>query len=194
MFMAYLMEYDLAPTPTSEFTEQSYDKPASFSKKAQVLSWVMLSKSCRSNILNARVTSRKLYDASSKAFAALLGYRNFRFTEVGTEGLRRIGQAASIVPYVTTITIGCAGFRHGGVASTLMDIPMQVKYPDHERMLQAYDACVQWQNENLLNQQEQLAALIRVFPNFSAVRMNGSDRPTYLGGWLQPTDVERFEH
>jgi len=119
MIMENLLEYDLVCDLSSEYSEHPRDATGC-SCYDEDLTWIKLGINCRSSILNARTALRKLYDGSSKVFAKLLGDRTFRFTQVGTEDLDNIGHDARLVPYVTTLTIGCAGFCCTDISSTLI--------------------------------------------------------------------------
>lgn len=108
-----LVEYDLSQGDNSEHTEESgYRRIRLYHDEEIPMNCIELTGNAHLAILNARLSSRNLYHASQNSFAKLLADRVFRFTRVDTEDLRQTGRKKELVPYITTITIGCAGFRN----------------------------------------------------------------------------------
>jgi hypothetical protein len=198
MIVGNLLEYDLAPGPKSQYTEQPSDKLVSFGKRKEdmVTSWMMFTECTRLAVLSARLSCRKLYAASSKAFATLLGDRTFRLTEVGTNDLRAIGQDARLTPYVTSLTIGCTGFCSTMFAADIFNAALgDLKKSDRNRLLKRYNTCVKWQSDNMPHFGTTLASMLKVFPQLDTIRIDrNSDPATHLSGWLQAGDADLLHH
>jgi hypothetical protein len=194
MIVGNLLENDLAPGLTSQYAEQPSAMLVSFGKRKEdmVTSWMMFTESARLAVLNARLSYGKLYAASSKAFATLLGDRTFRLTEVGTNDLRAIGQDARLTPYVTTLAIGCTGVCSAIDAVDALNAALaSLKTRDRNRLLKSYKACVKWQSDNKPHFGTILASLLKAFPQLGTIRIDrNSDLATHLRGWLQAGDAD----
>jgi hypothetical protein len=194
MIVGNLLEYDLAPGLKSQYTEQPSDKLVRFgkSKEDMVTSWMMFTECTRLAVLSARLSCRKLYAASSKAFATLLGDRTFRLTEVGTNDLRAIGQDTRLTPYVTSLTIGCTGFCSIiDAVDTLNAALASLQTRDRNRLLESYKACVKWQSDNKPHFGTILVSLLEAFPKLDTIRIDRNyDLTTHVSGWLQAGDAD----
>jgi hypothetical protein len=104
----------------------------------------MLSQESRRNILNARLSCRKLYDTLPSSFATLLGDRIFRYTMVGTQDLEAIGKDERLKACVTTLTIGCAGFFDDDVSLQDWHFHDRCGTSDRGQLTEAYQACASW--------------------------------------------------
>lgn len=63
-------------------------------------------------------------------------------------------------------------------------------YGERSRLLEAYETYAQWQIDEMPNLRNTLAELLRAFPNLTSIRVDESDLPAFLGGWLQPRDQD----
>ena len=191
-----LLEYDLAPTPNAKYSEQPTDKLKLAFDDEETLTWVTFSEESRNHILNAREASRKLFDSSFRAFAALLGDRRFRVTPVGFEDLEAISNNTALIPYITTLTFGCAALQdrgHHALSQDVESILAHLLLQDRERIRAAYQACSNWRNTALGAKATRLAAVLQKFVNLEKFRLVTRDIPTnHLGGWLEHSDAERI--
>jgi hypothetical protein len=92
MIVGNLLEYDLAPTQNSEYTEYPCDAMRRSDLALQKACWETITATARSIVLAARLTCQKLYNASPKSFANLLADRKFRYTKCGVKDLAQVEQ------------------------------------------------------------------------------------------------------
>jgi hypothetical protein len=154
-----------------------------------VFPWILLTAGARSAIIDSRLSCRKLHAGSIKTFATLLGDRIFRFTKVGTEDLRSIGQHVKIRPYITTLTIGCAGFKTER-PDYLRRILGKLDQPETNRLLNAYNVGTQWHIDHVPQITNMFASLLRPFEKLDSLRIQPYHYPICLGGWLEDSDLD----
>jgi hypothetical protein len=154
-----------------------------------VFPWILLTAGARSAIIDSRLSCRKLHAGSIKTFATLLGDRIFRFTKVGTEDLRSIGQHVKIRPYITTLTIGCAGFKTER-PDYLRRILGKLDQPETNRLLNAYNVGTQWHIDHVPQITNMFASLLRPFEKLDSLRIQPYNYPICLGGWLEDSDLD----
>ncbi|KAF9691949.1 hypothetical protein EKO04_009859 [Ascochyta lentis] len=197
-----LEELNLATTPYSEFTEEPADQLVYGANDAHERAghnscWLNLTRASCVNILNARLAFSALYDASHKTFARLLGNRTFRLTNVGFQDLILISRKKDLLPYLRTLTLGCANFRQNlGINESGFVWPCAflsgLNIEDRSRLAATYMQCRDWQHDNMKSHTQTLASILRSLPNLDTIRMVISDRVLHLGGWLKPGDEDLF--
>jgi hypothetical protein len=194
MVYDHLLEYDLAPDPISEFTEQPNEKLVLHSWCEQVtVSWNTLTADTRSHVLTARLACRKLYHASNASFAKVLGDRKFRYTKTGIQDLQHFGLEDDLYLYIRTLTIGCSGFRILNDLHRVRDVVDDLDDKDRIRLLNAYEQCAEWQRDEHKSRYTTLAKILESFPNLAMMRIDTNDKPVHLGGWLQAEDADMLQ-
>jgi hypothetical protein len=188
MVYDHLLEYDLAPDPISEFTEQPNEKLVLHSWCEQVtVSWNTLTADTRSHVLTARLACRKLYHASNASFAKVLGDRKFRYTKTGIQDLQHFGLEDDLYLYIRTLTIGCSGFRILNDLHRVRDVVDDLDDKDRIRLLNAYEQCAEWQRDEHKSRYTTLAKILESFPNPSKIRM--INQFTWVGGYRQRMQI-----
>lgn len=190
----HLQCLNLAPTPYSEFTEDPPDEVVLarrdlYKHRAQNIRWLKLTESSRADILNARLTSRLFYNTSHKSLARVLADRAFRLTNVGFQDLVGITQNKKLLHHIRHLTLGCAIFK---VRLCINESDFLVKLEPHDqsRLVAAYIACRDWYTNNKDAHADNLAAILKAFPNLGGIRVRTDDDVSHLGGWLKPGDED----
>ncbi|KAH7086611.1 hypothetical protein FB567DRAFT_603724 [Paraphoma chrysanthemicola] len=194
MIVENLVEYDLGPGPYWEYSEipGRHLCCGSYDWEDRRPPWIVLTEDTRPTIFNARLSCQKLYAASTKSFATLLGERVFCFTKAGTDDLRAIGNCPRLTPYITTLTIGRTGLRVPAAEDALQSLLSPLDAPDQDRLKKTYKESVNWQITNLPHVQDRLASLFRAFPNLDGIRITSKWRPYPLVPWLSIQDAKMF--
>ncbi|KAF3037962.1 hypothetical protein E8E12_006274 [Didymella heteroderae] len=196
----HLEEYDLAPTPYSEFTEEPCNRlihgEASTRRRQRYnSSWLMLNEVSCADIRNVRLVSSVFYDASHKTFAKLLANRTFRLTNVGLQDLILVCRKKELIQHIKTVTLGCAAFRRNmGINDSGFVWPCTflsgLKMGDRSRLAASYMQCRDWQHDNMETHTKSLASIFRSLPNLDSIRVVTVDPIFHLGGWLKPGDED----
>jgi hypothetical protein len=205
MVFEHLQELDLASTLHSELLEEPTDRlvfpPASLpayvhDPDPRSACWLHLNDLSRAAILDARLASTALYQASHKTFARLLADRTFRFTSIGFQDLALISRKKELLHHIRSLALGCAAFRHNtGIDESGRVTPPTflagLEMQDRARLAAAYTTCRNWQYGSLTAHIRNLASILGVIPNLDSIRILSFDRPLlHLGGWLQPGDED----
>ncbi|KAF3048996.1 hypothetical protein E8E11_010000 [Didymella keratinophila] len=196
----HVEEYDLAPTPYSEFTEEPCNQLVhgdAFTRRRRRhnSSWIRLSEASRANIRNARLASSVFHDTSHKTFAKLLADRTFRLTGVGLQDLVAISRKKELTQHLKTLTLGCAAFRRNmGINDSGFVWPCTflsgLKMEDRSRLAASYVKCRDWQHDNMESHTKTLASIFRGLTNLDSIRMLTVDPVFHLGGWLKSGDED----
>ncbi|KAF2246471.1 hypothetical protein BU26DRAFT_520942 [Trematosphaeria pertusa] len=191
MIVEQLEEFDLASQSHSSFIEMPTDRLvlARHWPAREDVMWVTFTNASRSNIYNARSASRRLYAASFKSFAKLLGDRRFRLTKPNMGDLKDISRAGFLRPYVQTLTFGTATFLPPD-HKILHDCLQGLKQRDRDRLVASYNKCATWQQTHMPDLPASLAAVLGVFPQLDTIRIAVFDFPAELAGWLGPGDQD----